>query len=152
MKIKRNWWPVGIIMAFVLFFIGMASVIVIAAAHREHLVNANYYEQEIKFQGQIDAAARAQKSGATLACDLAASKIVITLPAGLLSNAFSGTVEFYRPSAPELDRILMLEPEPDGVQSLSISGLASGPWLARVKWTAAGEDYFIEQKFTVAGK
>ena len=47
-----------------LLFAGMAGVVVIAATHRESMVSENYYEQELKFQDQIDSAARAQKSGA----------------------------------------------------------------------------------------
>ena len=31
MKTKKNFWPLGIIVTFALFFIGMASVVVIAA-------------------------------------------------------------------------------------------------------------------------
>ncbi|MDD5141069.1 MAG: FixH family protein [Verrucomicrobiales bacterium] len=152
MKTKFNPWPLGIVSAFVLFFIGMASVVVIASTHREHLVNGNYYEQELKFQGQIDAAARAKKSGATLVYDAAGGKVVIALPAAQLSEKFSGTVEFYRPSAPELDRESLLEPKADGTQDVNVSKLAAGLWQVRVKWNTGGEDYFLEQKITVAGK
>ena len=51
MKTNINLWPFSILAAFGLFFIGMASVVVIASTHREHLVSDNYYEQELKFQG-----------------------------------------------------------------------------------------------------
>ena len=44
---SRNYWPMGVIVVFVLFFIGMASVVVIAVTHRDHLVSDNYYEQEL---------------------------------------------------------------------------------------------------------
>ena len=149
MKTTRNLWPLGIFAAFGLFFVGMATVVVIAATHREHLVNANYYEQELKFQGQIDAASRAQKSGATLAYDVAGRNLLVTLPAALLADKFSGTVELYRPSAPEFDREFPLTPKSDGTESIDVSKLAAGPWLVRVKWSAAGENYFLEQKIKI---
>jgi hypothetical protein len=152
MKTNRNLWPAGIILAFVLFFVGMAGVVVIASTHREHLVNANYYEQELKYQNQIDAAARAQKSGAAIVCDAMAGQVVIALPATQLARQLSGTVEFYRPSAPELDREFPLTPMADGTQTINVSRLAAGLWSVRVKWNAGGEDYFLEQKITVAGK
>ena len=101
MKTNRNLWPLGIFVTFGLFFIGMASVVVIAATHREHLVNANYYEQELKFQSQIDAAARAQKSGATMVYDAASRKLVLTLPVLQLAQKFSGTLTLYRAAAPD---------------------------------------------------
>jgi nitrogen fixation protein FixH len=130
----------------------MACVVGIAATHREHLVNANYYEQELEFQGRIDAAARAQKSGATLVYDVAGRQLGITLPAAQLAQTFSGTIELYRPSAPELDREFSLTPKAGGSQVLDVSGLAAGLWLVRVKWSAGGEDYFLEQKFILTAK
>ena len=71
MKTTRNLWPLGIVITFVLFFCGMASVVVIAATHREDLVSDNYYEQELKFQNQIDGAARAKNPARRLHYDAA---------------------------------------------------------------------------------
>jgi hypothetical protein len=149
MKTNRNLWPLGIFVTFGLFSAGMASVVVIAATHREHLVSDNYYEQELKFQGQIDSAARAQKSGATIAYDSAGRSVVIALPAAQLAQKFSGVIELYRPSEPKLDRGFPLEPKADGAQTLNVSKLAAGLWLVRAKWNAAGEDYFLEQKIKI---
>lgn len=152
MKTNRNLWPLGVIGAFVLFFAGMATVVVIASTHRDPLVADNYYEQELRFQGQIDSADRAQKSGATVAYDSAAGRAVIALPAGQLAEKISGTVVLYRPSEPKLDREFLLEPNADGTQILNVSQLKPGPWRVRVAWQSGGEDFFLEHKFTVAAK
>ena len=149
MKTTRNFWPLGIFTAFGLFFAGMASVVAIAATHCDHLVNDNYYEQELKFQSQIDSAERTQKSGATIAWDASSGSIIIALPVAQLVQKFSGTIELYRPSEPKLDREFQLEPKADGTQTLDVSKLASGLWLARVKWNAGGETYFLEQKIKI---
>jgi hypothetical protein len=149
MKTTRNFWPLGIFTAFGLFFVGMASVVVIAATHRDHLVNDNYYEQELKFQSQIDNAARTQKSGATIAYDDANRSIVLSLPVAQLAQKFSGVINLYRPAEPKLDREFLLEPRADGTQTLNVSQLAAGLWLARVKWNAGGENYFLEQKIKI---
>jgi nitrogen fixation protein FixH len=150
MKPEKNLWPLGIFTAFGLFFAGMASVVVIAVTHRDHLVNNNYYEQELKFQARIDSAARTQASGANLAYAAAAGSVVITVPAAQLAQKLSGTIELYRPSAPDLDRESPLAPRADGTQTLDVSKLTPGLWLVRVKWNAAGADYFLEQKIAVA--
>ena len=152
MNSTRNLWPFGIIAAFVLFFAGMATVVVIAATHREHLVNDNYYEQELKFQNQIDGGSRAKKSGASIVYDSASDSVVITLPAAQLAQKFSGTIELYRPSEPKLDREFLLEPKADGTHRLNVSKLVAGLWLVRVKWVAGGENYFLEQKINLAAK
>jgi nitrogen fixation protein FixH len=152
MKTKFNPWPYGIFVFFGLLFCGMAAIVTIAATHRESMVSENYYEQELKFQDQIDAAARAQKSGATIVADAASGNVVITMPAAQLAQKFSGTIGFYRPSEPKLDQSLPLTPRADGTQTLDVSKLAAGLWQVHVKWNAGGENYFLEQKVTVAGK
>ena len=149
MKTNFNPWPYGIIAFFVLLVCGLATVVVIAATHRDSMVSENYYEQELKFQHQIDSAARARKSGASLQLDAAAGKLLVAMPAEQLAQKFSGTIEFYRPSAPELDRAFPLTPDAGGKQALDVSQLAAGAWHVRAKWTAAGQDYFLEQKITI---
>lgn len=149
MKTNRNLWPLGIFAAFGLFFIGMASVVVIASTHREHLVSDNYYEQELKFQGQIDANARARKSGAMIADDTSSGAVVVSLPKFQLAQKLAGTIKFYRPSSPALDREIPLAPHSDGTQTVDVSRFATGPWLVRLEWSAGGEAYFLEQKITV---
>jgi hypothetical protein len=152
MKTTRNFWPVGILAAFALFFVGLTSAIVIAATHGESLVSNDYYEQEIKFQDQITGADRAQKSGAKIVFDAQTGLLVIQVPVAQLNHKISGTVELYRPSEPKLDREFLLEPRADGTQTFNFSRLAGGLWVVRVKWTAAGGNYFLEQKITVIGK
>jgi len=152
MKPTRNLWPYGLILTFVLFFCGMAAVVFIAATHRETMVSENYYEQELKFQELIDGSARAKKSGAEIFRDPASGNVVIAVPAVQLAQKFSGTIELYRPSEPKLDQVLPLTPRADGRQTLDGSRLAAGPWLVRAKWNAGGENYFLEQKVTLAGK
>ena len=146
---KTNLWPWGIILTFVLFFGGMATVVVIAATHRESLVNANYYEQELKFQSRIDSAARGQKSGASIQLDAVAGKLLVTLPPEQVAQKLSGAIEFYRPSTPDLDHELSLAPNAEGKQTLDVAKLAAGAWHVRVRWNAGGHDYFLEQKITI---
>lgn len=149
MKTNPNLWPFGILAAFGLFFLGMASVVVIASTHREHLVSPNYYEQELNYQGQIDAAGRALKSGATLLYDPIAGQVVVRLPLDPLAPDFSGAMAFYRANAPELDREFPLEPRPDGTQAFDVAKIAPGPWRLRAVWTAGGESFFLEDKIIV---
>jgi hypothetical protein len=152
MKPSKNFWPLGIITAFGLFFAGMACVVGIAATHREHLVSPAYYEQELKFQNQIDAAARAKNAGATIRFDAAAGQIVIAVPPAQLAQKFSGTVTLYRAASPELDREFLLEPKNDGTQKLNVSHLAAGPWRMRAAWSAGEQNYFLEEQFVITAR
>jgi hypothetical protein len=152
MKPARNLWPYGIIAAFVVFLSGTAGLIVIAATHPQSLVSGNYYEQEIKYQGRIDGAARAKQSGATVNFDSASRRMVISLPTAQAGHDLSGQIELYRPSAAGLDRQFKLQPDVEGRQSLDLAGLPEGPWEIRVSWNTGGQDYFLDRKIIITAK
>jgi hypothetical protein len=152
MKPRFNPWPVGIVLVFVVLISGMATAVTIALTHGEHLVSDSYYEDELHFQDQIDGATRARQAGATMAFDAATSKLAIRLPSAQLAQKPAGTIEFYRPSGPELDRDVQLAPEKDGAQSVDVSGYAAGLWRVRVCWQAAGRSYFLEQRISIAAR
>lgn len=146
---KTNYWPYGIIAAFVVFFCGLTTAVVIAATHHETMVSDNYYEQELTFQDHINAVARAVRCGAAITGDAAAGNVLIRLPAAQLGQKFSGTIELYRPSEPALDRAYPFTPQADGTQSLNVSRLATGLWVVRARWNAGGDTYYLEQKITI---
>jgi hypothetical protein len=98
---KANLWPFGIILTFVVFISGTIGLVVMACMHSTELVNANYYDQEIKYQAHIDSQARAEQAGATVSYDKTARHIVITLPA---KQSVTGQIQLYRPSASGLDK------------------------------------------------
>lgn len=149
MKTTFNPWPYGIMLFFVLLVGGLAGVLVIAATHRESMVSENYYEQELKFQERIDSAARAQKCGARIQLAPGAGKLVVAVPAEQMARQCAGVIEFYRPSSPALDCDFPLAPGADGAQTVDVSKLAGGLWQVRVKWSAGGQNYFLEQKITL---
>lgn len=149
MKTQFNPWPYGIILFFVLLICGLVGFVAVVLTHRESMVSENYYEQELKYQDQIDSAARAQKSGANIQLDAAAGKLLVSVPPAQLALKFSGAIEFYRPSSPELDREFPFAPRADGTQALDVSKLAAGLWQVRVRWNAGGHDYFLEQRVII---
>lgn len=149
MKSKFNPWPYGIILFFVLLICSMTAVVIIAATHRESMVSQNYYEQELKFQDQIDSSFRAQKSGASIKLETSARRLLVSVPALQLKEKFSGAIEFYRPSSPDLDCKMPFAPHADGTQAFDVSRLASGLWHVRVLWISDCKEYLLEQKITL---
>lgn len=149
MKPSRNLWPYGVLAAFVLFATGIATAVTIALKHPESLVSDNYYEQELKYQSQINDAARARNVGAEIRFDAAEKQAVIALPNGPAGQPITGTVQLYRADAPALDHTVDLKLSAGGVQTLDCSKLASGPWLLKVAWQSGGQGYYLEQKVIV---
>jgi hypothetical protein len=154
MQTARNLWPLGIIVTFVLFFAGTVGLVVMAFSQKVDLVSADYYEQELTFQGRIDRVERTRRapSQASVAYDAGGKCITVSLPADQAGHDVSGRIELYRPSASGLDRAVKLEPDTTGIQRVDAAGMVPGLWKVRVSWTVEKQDYFLDQKVVVGSK
>ncbi|HVM47656.1 MAG TPA: FixH family protein [Candidatus Acidoferrum sp.] len=152
MTTSRNFWPLGITTVCALFFAGTVGLVVMACSQKVELVSTDYYEKELKFQGQIDRAERARREApqTSVSFDAAHQQIRICLPPGQGRENVSGTIELYRPSAAGLDRAMPLEPDAEGTQRLDAARLAPGLWKVRVSWTCEKRNYYLEQKVVVS--
>jgi hypothetical protein len=149
---SRNLWPASIIGFFIVAIIFLTSYIVWAMHQREDLVSADYYEQEVRYQSQLDSMNRSQSlaSQVVVTFDPAQQAILITLPAAQRPGA-TGWVHLYRPSDARLDRELPLALNAEGVQCLSAKELSEGLWKVRVKWNSNGQEYYLDQPVIVTG-
>ena len=59
-KPSRNPWPIAITGFFVIAILFIVTFIAFAMRQREDLVSADYYEREVRFQGQLDSMNRSQ--------------------------------------------------------------------------------------------
>jgi len=152
MKIPRNPWPIGIVLTLLLFFAGTIGLVVMACNQMSDLVSPNYYEDEVRFQKQMDRVERVSRleAKARVTYNAAARQIRIALPAG--HAGAQGSVQLYRPSAAGLDRQWDLRIDANGVQCIDTTGLRTGLWKVRVNWTVGGSDYFLDQKVVVGGQ
>ena len=150
-KPSRGFWPYAIIMAFTIFISGTVALVVLACSQRVDLVSSDYYEREIKFQSHLDRLRRTRNLNvqASVAYEIAAQRITISLPTDQIRQAVSGRVALYRPSAAGLDRQMALAPNQNGVQVVDAKDLQRGLWRVRVSWTVGENDYFIDQKIVV---
>ena len=152
MKPPRNFWPFGIITAFAFFIVGTILLIAISISNRTDLLAADYYEQEIRYQGQMDRLSRAQNlpAKATAAYDNARRAITVSLPPDHASA--QGDIHLYRPSAAGLDQRVELKLDTRGSQTLDATNLRPGLWKVKVAWTVAGHDYAIEETVIVVAR
>ena len=152
MKRKFNLWPFGIVLLLVLFFIGIMSMVVIASSQHFDLVSENYYAEELGYQKQIDGIERAKSAGASLRMDAAKRQLMIELGNGAPTSGSPFVLEFYRPSAAQLDWATNLQAGSDGRALIDVSKLEPGLWKVRVLWEAGGKPCLLEGAVTnVAG-
>jgi nitrogen fixation protein FixH len=151
MKTTRSLWPYGIIAAVVLFAIGLTAMIVMAVRSNSDLVSADYYEQELRFQKQLDSSRRTQQldQRAVVTYDVALKQINITVPAEHAQQNPVGSVTLYRPSSAAMDRSLKLELNVDGSQHIDATSLAPGSWKVRLLWTVGTKEFYMDQPIII---
>jgi hypothetical protein len=147
-----NPWPWAIILTFVLFISGTVGLVVMASSQRVDLVSKNYYEQELKYQGQIDRAENSRRlsAPARIAYNAARRQIVLTLPPEHATRGVAGKIELYRPSEANLDRQVKLQPDAHGSQALDVGDLRPGLWKVRISWATQNQEFYTDQQVVIA--
>ena len=150
---QHSWnpWPISIIAFFTVAIIGCGTFIAFCSRHPADLVAADYYEQEVRYQSQIDRLQHTQQPAASVmvAYDARAKLISIALPRNYCEHKPSGRIQLYRPSATNLDRQLKLAPDENGVQIIDASSLTPGLWKIRLSWSASGKEFYLDQKIVI---
>lgn len=145
-----NPWPIAITAWFSLCLIGTATFVIYASSQRVDLVRPDYYEEEVRYQQQINRLNRAQQAGGVgIRYDAGQNRITLVLPPEHAKRAASGRIHLFRPSDSRLDRDLALAIDSGGRQNISAGGLPSGLWKVRVEWKAGGEDYLANGSVVV---
>lgn len=144
-KSRRNPWPIVIIAYFIVFIAFTAVIVVYLSRQKMDLVRGDYYDDEIRYQEQLDRINRTQPINAqvSIGYDSAERSIKIALPPTQALSSPSGRIRLYRPSDESLDQDIKLAVSPDGVQRVNAKNLRSGLWKVRVYWTVNGQDYFF---------
>ncbi len=143
----------SLIVFFVLAVAACVGFVAFCQMHPAELVTADYYEQEVRYQGQIDRLSRAKafKGEAGINYDFRARQIRIALPAAHASGqGIAGSIHLYRPSDAGLDQRLELKTDPQGRQALDARDLSAGLWKVQVLWTNAGQEFLLDEKVVVA--
>lgn len=146
---SRSLWPHAILAWFVVFSSAMAAWITFALRQNTELVSADYYEEEVRFQSQLDRLNRtaAVRGDVAVLYDAAQGQVTLRLPADHVVQrpSPSGRIRFYRPSDARLDFEVPLALAGPGEQRIDVSARRGGQWKVRVQWKAGGQDYFFEQ-------
>jgi len=114
-----------------------------------NLVTDDYYQQEIKYQDQIDKIERTNALPEKPAIDFDGEGVKVSFPEALLIKNVIGKIHFYRPSNPKLDFDLPLSLSDDGVQIVSTKKMETGFWRLKMYWAMDGKDYYNEKEVII---
>ena len=144
MRITFN-WGTGIAAVYTVFALATTGFVTFAMSQRVDLVSSDYYAQSLRHDQKIAAERNARSLEPPPSVVLTGSgQAVLSLPPDQAGRA-AGTVTWYRSADPTADRTTALALDRDGRQLLPLSGLMAGRWIAQVRWTARGRDYYYEQ-------
>jgi hypothetical protein len=149
-----NPWPWAIVAFFTVAVCGVVAFVIFCNRHGTDLVARDYYEQELRHQQQMDRARRAAALATPLqvAYDAPARAITLRLPEAQRTAAVTGSIQLYRPSAAQQDRVVPLRVDAGGGQTIDASALSDGLWHVRVTWSLNGEEFFHDQKLVIGAK
>ena len=148
---RLNLWPISIISFFTVAILGCVTFVGFCSRYPADLISPNYYEDEVRYQGQIDRLQHTQERApsACVAYDSAGKRIIVSLPNEMALARPAGRIHLYRPSAMNLDRTLKLELDAKGLQTIDAASLLPGLWKVRVSWTFDNREFLIDQKIVV---
>lgn len=136
-------WGKSIILAFILFATFIAVLVTVCMRQDISLVTKDYYQEELKYQDQIErmsnAAALTHKPVIT-----ASAERRLTLSFDQLPNIETGELKLFCPANAAADKTFALRATPETTQVLGNS-LPKGMYRARMTWRMQGREFYIEE-------
>ena len=151
---KRNLWPISIVGFFAVAIAGAVAFVVFCNLHPTDLVAADYYEQEVRYQQEMERVQRTQRLTEPSNVSFIPEQrlIRVSVPAAHAGADLTGVIHLYRPSDATLDKHLKMETNAKGQQDIDAGRLEPGLWKVKVQWKAGGEEYVLDQKVILPGK
>ncbi|MCG6959238.1 MAG: FixH family protein [Ignavibacteriaceae bacterium] len=148
MKKKAN-WGTGIFISYSVFMLLTIITAVYFMNQDVSLVTDDYYQQELKYQDQIDKIERTNALSEKPAIDFDGLGVNISFPKLLIEKNVVGKIHFYRPSDPGLDFALPISLNSEGIQLISTKQLAAGYWRLKLNWMMNGKEYYNEKAIII---
>lgn len=147
---KKISWGTGITIVIILFLIiSIGQVLLIHYLVDYDLVVEDYYEQEIKYQDQINRLERTKNLPEQLQIKLLGKVIEFKFPSIFNSASISGTINFYKPSDDLLDKVQIIELNEENKTYTDIKQLSAGLWRIKVDWNVDSVEYYNEESLMV---
>lgn len=126
----------------------MLTLVYKCTQQKVDLVAENYYEQEVKFQGQYNSMINSNQVENTVVTQKEGSIYRINMPEKFKDKAVTGSVIFFRPDNSKLDFNLALKPI-NGQQEIVLSNLKKGAWKVKINWNSESVSYYQEDKLYI---
>lgn len=139
-------WGHGLMIFFGGFVLLMVSLVIICMKQDDiHLVTQNYYEEEIRYQQQLDKMENARGLDYQAIRYQSGDKTVdLNLPEGA-----EGTLHLFRPSDARLDQKFMVKMDKRNPFTVNLAHLQPGYWKLKLSWKEGDRAYYVEKQITI---
>jgi len=139
-------WGWSIFLSFVVFAIFIITLVVRTMQEDVNLVAEDYYQQEMKYQDQIDRIENsADLDPVDMEVNYADQLVIFSFPSSLSNNSVEGELHFFRPSDSSLDYRINLDLNTDLTQRVSMINLSKGMWRVKISWKDGTREYYQEK-------
>jgi hypothetical protein len=138
----------GILLIIIIFMTGISILVYKCSRQSADLVNATYYEEELKFSEQITR----EKNSLLLEENLSITyqkdghRIAFNFPGTMDPKSLAGAISFYKPDHASLDFSRPVHPDQLHRQMIETVGMAHGYWRVKVNWKNGSTPYYAETK------
>jgi hypothetical protein len=138
-------WKYRIILVLSLFVAGIVAMVFIASKQTIDMVDTNYYEKELKYQGVIDAQQNLLAVGDSVLVKDSGDLVVVHIPVVATGEISEGYLEFLRNADKSKDTTFPVRVNRQGIQYLQKSAFVKGHYKLRAKWVNSGSSYYDER-------
>jgi len=142
-------WGHKLTIVIVTFLVVMLGMVFFAFRQTNEMVDDNYYQKELEYQGVIDAKQNLVNVSDVNLISQTMMEVVVTLPPGTFEKLEKGNIELMRNDAKSKDVQLAIEPNGSNRRTIQKSSLSKGMYKTRIKWTNDGKEFYKEENVYV---
>lgn len=129
----------GLGVAFILFLVWKTMQVDI------EMVESNYYEKEMAFNGKIQATANAKALAQPITVEKQDQQILVKIDSVTAAAITSAEVHFYNPASEKADKKVAIKASTNGLYFFSVNSFVKGKYIAKISFTSAGKNYYTEE-------
>lgn len=135
-------WGNKITLVFIGFVVLIIGMVVFSMQQEFHMVEENYYEEEIAYQGKMEEIRNGHKWNGLVSVKQVGGNLALQFEG---AEKVEGRIHFYRPADADLDFFVPISEE----LNIPIEKFQAGNWKVSFNWEAEGTKYFKEEQIFI---
>ncbi|WP_114789383.1 FixH family protein [Niabella yanshanensis] len=142
-------WGNRVIIILVVFVAGITFMVYLSMRQTNEVVDANYYEREMKYQQVIDGKKNLLALGDSVTIMNDGAVIKVAFPPSTITRLDSGSIQFMKLSNAKDDKFIPMSGNKTALYQIPLSYISKGLYKVRIDWSNQGTPYYHEQSFNI---